>query len=121
VVPEWVVDRRMALDTAHQQRLRLQAHCTTLTRDGDGQFPCLDAPAGGAVPFVGDSASFAAVIDGHGRVVVQSIRFEREYAPWFTKHVIEMLPRFAFTPARVGSCAVNELTAFTFYLPAGQW
>jgi hypothetical protein len=120
IVPEWLLDRQATLDSVDQSALRPQSHCTRISGRSNGRFPCLDTTVGDTAAFAGDSATFSGIIDAHGRVVIQSVRFVQDNSAAFTKRVIEMLPHVTFTPARIGSCAVSELAGLTFYLPAGQ-
>ncbi len=119
-VPEWSLDRAATLDSVDPPVLSVQKRCTEIMWDAPRRSRCLEVLADDTATLAGDTATFTGVIDTHGRVVPQSVRSLRDNSAWLTTRVVEVLPQFKFAPARIGSCAVSELTRLTFHLPPDQ-
>ena len=60
------------------------------------------------------------LVNTQGHFVVPSVHLLRDSVPGISKRSAEMLPHFTFAPARIGSCAVNEVSRFTVHLPPDQ-
>ncbi len=119
-VPEWSLDRAATLDSVDRPVLNARKRCTEIMWDAPKPSHCLDALADDSATLARDTATFTGVIDTRGRVVPQSVRSLRDNTGWLTKRVVEVLPQYKFAPARIGSCAVSELTRLTFHLPLDQ-
>ncbi len=119
-VPEWFLDRAATPDSSDGPVLIPPTPCTEIVWHSGSGLPCLDLSKVDTTASAGDTATFVGVVNTQGHLVVPSVHLLRDSVPGISKRSAEMLPHFTFAPARIGSCAVNEVSRFTVHLPPDQ-